>query len=138
MTVGELATMNNKEFFPHQEKKKADLHVVKMNGWVQHQRFDETGWPWVMPSPNIPTLETATAYPGLGLIEGTNLSDGRGTSRPFELVGAPYIEGWKLAGVLNRLGLEGVRFREAYFTPVFSKYKDQPVGGIQIYVTDSR
>jgi uncharacterized protein YbbC (DUF1343 family) len=134
MTVGELALLFNEEFFPKQGKKKANLTVVKMIGWKRHNRFEETGLPWVMPSPNMPTPDTATVYPGTGLIEATNLSEGRGTTRPFELIGAPYIEGWKLADELNKAGLPGVRFREAYFTPTFSKYKDQAVGGVQVHV----
>ncbi|SEN63796.1 exo-beta-N-acetylmuramidase NamZ family protein [Lihuaxuella thermophila] len=136
MTAGELATMFNEEFFPKMGKKKAELQVIKMKGWVRHQRFSETGLPWVLPSPNMPTPDTAMVYPGTGLIEATNLSEGRGTTRPFELIGAPYIEGWKLAEELNKAGLPGVSFREAYFTPTFSKYKDQAVGGIQVHVED--
>jgi len=138
MTVGELATLFNEEFFPKQGKKSADLHVVKMKGWKRDMTYEKTGLPWVLPSPNMPTIDTARVYPGTGLIEATNLSEGRGTTRPFELIGAPYIEGWKLAEELNRAGLPGVRFREAYFTPTFSKYKDQAVGGVQVYVEDPK
>lgn len=131
MTVGELACL-----FNDQIKNKADLHVVRMKGWMRDMTYEETGLPWVMPSPNMPALSTACAYPGLGLIEGTNLSEGRGTTRPFELIGAPYIKGWELAAVLNQERLPGVFFREAYFTPVFSKYEGQTVGGVQLHITD--
>ncbi|MBA4601261.1 DUF1343 domain-containing protein [Thermoactinomyces sp. AMNI-1] len=131
MTVGELALL-----FNDQIKNKADLHVVRMKGWTRDKTYEETGLPWIMPSPNIPTLLTACAYPGLGLIEGTNLSEGRGTTRPFELIGAPYIRGWELAAALNQEGLPGVFFREAYFTPVFSKYEGETVGGVQLHITD--
>ncbi|MBA4495808.1 exo-beta-N-acetylmuramidase NamZ domain-containing protein [Paenactinomyces guangxiensis] len=136
MTVGELAKLFNEEFFPKAGKKKAELQVVKVKGWVRHQMFEETGLPWVLPSPNMPTPDTAKVYPGTGLIEATNLSEGRGTTRPFELIGAPYIEGWKLAEELNKAGLPGVSFREAYFTPTFSKYQNTAVGGIQVYVEE--
>lgn len=136
MTVGELAILFNKEFFPKKGKKSVDLHVIKMKGWKRNMPYEETGLPWVLPSPNMPTLDTAIVYPGTGLIEATNLSEGRGTTKPFELIGAPYIEGWKLADELNQAGLPGVRFREAYFTPTFSKYKDQAVGGIQLHIED--
>lgn len=138
MTVGELAILFNNEFFPKKGKKKVELHVIKMKGWKRNMSYEETGLPWVLPSPNMPTLETALVYPGTGLIEATNLSEGRGTTKPFELIGAPYIEGWKLADELNRAGLPGVRFREAYFTPTFSKYKDQVVGGVQLHVEDPK
>ncbi|MFC7443349.1 exo-beta-N-acetylmuramidase NamZ domain-containing protein [Laceyella putida] len=136
MTVGELATMFNEAFFPKAGKKKVELHVVRMKGWSRQETFEKTNLPWVMPSPNMPTVMTAQVYPGTGLIEATNLSEGRGTTRPFELVGAPYIEGWKLAEALNREQLPGVTFREAYYTPSFSKYQGKAVGGVQVHVTD--
>jgi uncharacterized protein YbbC (DUF1343 family) len=136
MTVGELATLFNEWFFPKSGKKKVELHVVKMKGWSRQETYGQTGLPWVMPSPNMPTVTTAQVYPGTGLIEATNLSEGRGTTRPFELIGAPYVEGWKLAEELNREGLPGVKFREAYFTPTFSKHQGKAVGGVQVHVED--
>ncbi|MDA8352124.1 MAG: DUF1343 domain-containing protein [Firmicutes bacterium] len=132
MTVGELARLFNREFL----SQAADLTVVPMKGWKRTDDYEETGLPWVLPSPNMPTTETALVYPGIGMIEGTNLSEGRGTTRPFELVGAPYIKGWELAEALNQAGLPGVSFREAYFTPTFSKYEGEVVGGVQVYVED--
>ena len=92
MTVGELARLFNEEFFPKEGKKKADLTVIAMKGWKRNQLYEDTGLPWVIPSPNMPTTDTALVYPGTGMIEGTNLSEGRGTTRPFELLG-PYIRG---------------------------------------------
>ena len=110
MTIGELARLFNDAFGIG-----ADLEVVAMDGWRRAMYHDDTRLPWVMPSPNIPTLDTATVYPGTVLFEGTNLSEGRGTTRPFELVGAPWIEAERFAGVMNRLELPGVRFRPAAF-----------------------
>jgi uncharacterized protein YbbC (DUF1343 family) len=132
MTAGELARMFNDKFL----EKKANLTVVPMDGWRREAWLDETGLPWVIPSPNMPTLETATVYPGQVLIEGTNVSEGRGTTRPFELFGAPWIDGYALAGRLNALGLAGVQFREAWFTPYFSKFAGEMCGGAQVHVTD--
>jgi len=132
MTMGELALLFNQKFL----KKKANLTVVPMEGWRRAMWFDETGLPWVIPSPNMPTLETAVVYPGQVLVEGTNLSEGRGTTRPFELCGAPWVDGNGLARRLNALGLEGVLFREAWFTPTFSKFAGELCGGVQVHVTD--
>ena len=98
--------------------------------------FDQTGLPWVMPSPNMPTLDTATVYPGMCLFEGTNISEGRGTTRPFEVFGAPFIEGEKLCTALNGLKLPGVFFRENYFQPTFQKFAGQLCGGAQLHVVD--
>ena len=98
--------------------------------------FDQTGLPWIIPSPNMPTLDTATVYPGQVYIEGTNVSEGRGTTRPFELFGAPWINGYALAARLNALGLPGAAFREAWFTPTFSKFQGLLCGGCQVHVTD--
>jgi uncharacterized protein YbbC (DUF1343 family) len=131
MTMGELALLIN-----DQQSPKAELHVVNMEGWTRDQRYEDTGLPWVMPSPNMPSPLTALVYPGTGLVEGTNLSEGRGTTRPFELVGAPYVNGWELSQALNRARLPGVVFREAYFIPTFSKFQGEEVGGVQIHVTD--
>ena len=107
-----------------------------MEGWRAAMWFDETGLPWVIPSPNMPTLDTATVYPGQVFLEGTNVSEGRGTTRPFEFFGAPWIDGYELARALNALGLPGVIFREQGFTPIFSKFKDKLCGGCQVHVTD--
>ena len=98
--------------------------------------FDETGLPWVMPSPNIPTLDSAIVYPGAVLFEGTMLSEGRGTTRPFELIGAPWIDGESLADAMNARGLPGVHFRPVFFEPTFQKHARQTCGGCQLHVTD--
>ena len=132
MTAGELALLFNDRFFERQAK----LTVVPMEGWRRDQWFDQTGLPWVIPSPNLPTLDTGTVYPGQVLLEGTNLSEGRGTTRPFELFGAPWIDGYELTRALNALNLPGVTFREAWFTPTFSKHQGRLCGGCQIHVTD--
>jgi uncharacterized protein YbbC (DUF1343 family) len=131
MTVGELAQLFNKEFGIG-----ADLTVVKMKKWKRSFDYDEINLPFVMPSPNMPTLETAFVYPGTGLIEGTNVSEGRGTTKPFELLGAPFINGTELSEKLNNLHLDGVKFRAASFTPSFSKHSGQLSHGVQVYVTD--
>lgn len=131
MTAGELARLFNEKFLP----RKCDLTVVAMQGWSREMWFDETGLPWVLPSPNMPTLDTATVYPGQVLLEGTNLSEARGTTKPFELFGAPWIDGYVLTRELNALGLAGVKFREAWFAPTFSKFAGQRCGGCQVHVT---
>ena len=100
--------------------------------------FEETGLPWVLPSPNMPTVESAVVYPGACLIEGTTLSEGRGTTHPFELVGAPFVSPDQLAGLLNRDDLPGVTFRACRFEPTFHKFKGQSCGGVQIHVKDRR
>ncbi|MBN2199531.1 MAG: DUF1343 domain-containing protein [Candidatus Aminicenantes bacterium] len=132
MTIGELALLLNERCL----KNKARLTVIPMENWKREMWFDETGLPWVIPSPNMPTLETAVVYPGQVLLEGTNLSEGRGTTRPFEMFGAPWIDGFELARRLNRLRLPGVVFREAWFTPTFSKHEGRLCGGCQMHVTD--
>lgn len=132
MTVGELARLFNDKFLARTAK----LTVIPVEGWQRTMWYDETGLPWVIPSPNMPTLDTATVYPGLVALEGTNLSEGRGTTRPFELFGAPWIDGNELASKLNALALPGARFREAWFTPSFSKFQGELCGGCQIHVTD--
>nr|WP_148358689.1 DUF1343 domain-containing protein [Peribacillus simplex] len=131
MTVGELATLFNKEF-----KIGADLRVIKMKGWKRDMDYDDTGLPFVLPSPNMPTVSTTFVYPATGLIEGTNVSEGRGTTKPFELIGAPYINSDELAGKLNALRLPGVKFRAASFTPTFSKHAGKLSHGVEIYITD--
>jgi len=132
MTAGELARLFNSEFL----KKKVSLTVIPMEGWERQMWFDDTSLPWVIPSPNMPTLNTATVYPGQVFLEGTNISEGRGTTRPFELFGAPWIDGHELTKKLNGLKLPGMVFREAWFTPTFSKFKSELCGGAQIHVTD--
>jgi uncharacterized protein YbbC (DUF1343 family) len=132
LTAGELARLFNAKFLA----KKVELTVVPMEGWRRADWFDATGLPWVIPSPNLPTPEAATVYPGQVLLEGTNLSEGRGTTKPFELFGAPWIDGYVLARELNALGLPGAAFREAWFTPTFSKWAGQRCGGCQLHVTD--
>lgn len=132
MTMGELAKLFNAKYL----KKPARLTVVPMQGWKRDLWFDQTGLPWIYPSPNIPVLDTAVVYPGQVFLEGTNISEGRGTTKPFELFGAPWIDGARLAEALNGLELEGVCFREAWFRPVFSKFRGKLCGGCQIHVTD--
>ena len=131
MTVGELAKLFNKEFGIG-----ADLKVVKMKNWKRYMNYEDTGLEWVLPSPNMPTLDTAYAYPGTGLIEGTNISEGRGTTKPFELLGAPFINGAELARELNKLKLKGVEFRAASFTPTFSKHSGVLSHGVEVHITD--
>ncbi|WP_036319879.1 exo-beta-N-acetylmuramidase NamZ family protein [Microbispora sp. ATCC PTA-5024] len=128
LTPGEIALLANRTI-------KARLDVVPLSGWRRERYFDETGLPWVMPSANMPTLDTAIAYPGTGLFEGTNAAEGRGTTRPFELAGAPYADG-RLAPALADLGLPGVRFRETWFTPTFGRHAGAVVRGVQLHVTD--
>ncbi len=132
MTVGEVATYLNGEWYDGE----VDLEVVAVPGYHRGMTFEETGYPWVMPSPNMPTRETALVYPGTCLFEGTNLSEGRGTTRPFELIGAPYVNGIDWAAALNSRGLPGVRFRPAWFTPTFDDHAGQSCGGVQVHVID--
>jgi uncharacterized protein YbbC (DUF1343 family) len=113
-----------------------ELTVVAARGWRRAQAFEATGLPWVMPSPNMPTVDTAFVYPGQCLVEGTNLSEGRGTTRPFELVGAPFLDGAALAARLEALRLPGVRFRPLSFRPMFHKFAGRSCGGVQLHVTD--
>ena len=131
MTIGELASLFNDAFGLG-----AKLEVVNMADWSRAQYGDQTGVPWVLPSPNIPTLESAIVYPGTVLLEGTNISEGRGTTKPFELVGAPWAEPEQIADHLNSCDLPGVYFRPALFEPTFHKHAATPCGGCQIHVTD--
>jgi uncharacterized protein YbbC (DUF1343 family) len=131
MTIGELAQLFNTEFGIG-----AELEVVPMGGWRRDMYSDATGLPWVMPSLNMPTLDTAVVYPGCVLFEGTNVSEGRGTTRPFELVGAPWATAERFAAGMNRAGLPGVRFRPAVFEPTFQKHARTACGGCQLHVTD--
>lgn len=131
MTVGELARMFNEE-----RKINAKLTVVPMEGWKRSMWLDETNQTWVHPSPNMRSLTQATLYPATGLIEACSISVGRGTDTPFEVFGAPWVDGRKLAARLNSLGLKGVRFVPYRFTPSSSKYKDKECGGVQVILTD--
>ena len=138
MTVGELARFFDAEFLPAAAGGRlAELSVVEVSGWRRDMPYAATGLPWVMPSPNMPTPDTALVYPGTGMFEGTNLSEGRGTTRPFELVGAPYVD-YRWAERLAGLDLSGVGFREAYFNPTFSKHQGKVCGGVQVHITDPR
>jgi uncharacterized protein YbbC (DUF1343 family) len=131
MTLGELARYMNVEYALD-----ADLHVIELHNWQREMWFDETGLPWVATSPAMPHLSTATLYPGMCLLEGTNLSLGRGTALPFEVCGAPWLDGYALAEELNRLQLPGVRFRATAFTPSASIHAGSQCYGIQVHVTD--
>lgn len=131
MTIGELALYFNQEF-----KIACKLEVVKMQQWDRDLFFEESGLPWVLPSPNIPTVDTAITYPGMCLLEGTNVSEGRGTTRPFELSGAPWIKAKELVSRVREMGLPGVDFRPVYFTPTFQKWAGELVEGCQIHVVD--
>lgn len=133
MTVTELAELFNGEFLT----KPVELETVRMSGWRRSDFFDGTGLPWVPPSPNMPTPDTALVYSGTCLFEGTNLSEGRGTTRPFELLGAEGIDR-KWAEAANALRLPGVRFREAYFAPTFSKFQGKTIGGVQLHIHDRK
>ena len=131
MTIGELARLFNDAFGIG-----ADLDVIAMEGWRRGMYFDDTGLPWVLTSPNIPTLDTCVVYPGTVLFEGTNVSEGRGTTRPFELIGAPWVAAERFADAMNRLALPGVFFRPAVFEPTFHKHAKTSCGGCQIHVLD--
>jgi uncharacterized protein YbbC (DUF1343 family) len=136
LTAGELARMVNER-----EQVGCRLEVVAVRHWRREHYFDETGLPWVMPSPNMPHLDTALVYPGMCLVEGTELSEGRGTTRPFELVGAPFVsyaEAHQLAAMLHKEDLPGVRFRPIIFTPTFQKHAGRRCGGVHLHVVDRR
>ncbi|MDT0458807.1 DUF1343 domain-containing protein [Streptomyces sp. DSM 41527] len=135
MTVTELALLFNGEFVPQAAGRPVKLETVPMTGWRRTDFFDATGLPWVPPSPNMPTPDTALVYSGTCLFEGTNLSEGRGTTRPFELLGADGIDR-RWAAAATGLGLPGVHFREAYFAPTFSKFQGKTIGGVQLHVHD--
>ena len=137
MTVGELARFYNGEFLPAEAGRQVDLEIVKVRGWRPDSRAQDHALPWPPPSPNMPTPDTALVYPGTCFFEGTNLSEGRGTTRPFELVGAPYLD-YHWGDRLNAHDLPGVEFREAYFVPTFNKYVDETCAGVQLHVTDTR
>jgi uncharacterized protein YbbC (DUF1343 family) len=131
MTVGELARL-----FKAELNLNLRLEVIPMTGWRRSMWYNETGLPWVPPSPNMPTLDTATLYPGTCLIEGTNLSEGRGTAKPFEWIGAPWIDADAWAGELNALNPPGVRFQPVCFTPTASKHANMLCHGVQAHITD--
>ena len=129
MTSGELALFIN-------QKVKAELSIVEMTGWSRDMWYDETGLPWVQTSPNLPTLDTATVYLGTCFFEGINVSEGRGTTKPFENLGAPWVNSRKWTDSMNELKLLGVRFRSCHFTPTFWRYKDKRCNGLQVHVID--
>ncbi|HEY0192931.1 MAG TPA: DUF1343 domain-containing protein [Kofleriaceae bacterium] len=131
LTAGEIARWRHTV-----EKLDLEMYVLSMRGYQRDMLFDHTGLSWVQPSPNMPTTDTALVYPGMCLVEGTELSEGRGTTRPFELAGAPYLDGHKLAAALTAMDLPGVRFRPAIFTPMFQKHKGAACNGVQLHVTN--
>lgn len=131
MTIGEMALWLKQKYFPD-----CELHIVWMKNWKRASLYSDTGLPWVLPSPNMPTLSTAVVYPGTVLIEALNLSEGRGTTIPFELFGAPFINAEKLKKNLDNRKIEGCAFRTHNFIPVFHKFSGEQCNGIQIHVTD--
>ncbi len=131
LTLGEFARWVNRETAPA-----CDLTVIPCENWHRGLLFPETGLPWVMPSPNMPAVDTLLCYAGTCLFEGTNLSEGRGTTKPFELIGAPFVDAWRLADDMNAQSLPGVLFRAAFFRPAFSKHAGATCGGVQLHVTD--
>jgi uncharacterized protein YbbC (DUF1343 family) len=131
LTIGEFARLANEHYGIG-----ADLTVVTMSGWQRRMFWEDTGLPWVPPSPNMPTPDTAVVYPGTCLFEGTNVSEGRGTTRPFEQIGAPWIDGHRLADLLNGLELAGARFRPVHFRPTTSKHRELVCQGVQVHVVD--
>lgn len=131
MTAGELALMFNRAFGIG-----CELEVVALDGWRRNMQFEQTGLPWVLPSPNMPTPDTARVYPGGVIFEGTNVSEARGTTRPFELIGAPWVDTRALAAHMNSLGFEGAFFRECWFQPTFHKWAGETCGGVQIHISD--
>jgi uncharacterized protein YbbC (DUF1343 family) len=131
MTIGELAHL-----YCAERKLSGEVEVIPCEGWQRRMTFEATGLPWVLPSPNMPTVETALVYPGQCLLEGTNLSEGRGTTRPFEICGAPWIDPHRLCDRLNDEGLPGCRFRPTWFRPTFHKFVGQSCGGFQLHVAE--
>lgn len=131
MTLGEAALLFNRHFGIG-----ADLHVVPCAGWQRDMWYDQTGLSFVPPSPNTPTLDTLTLYPGTCLIEGTTLSEGRGTTRPFEMIGAPWVNAYRLAAAMNERNLPGIRCRPVFFVPTFSKHQGQLCQGVQLHLAD--
>jgi len=133
LTIGEMALLMNKEFNIN-----CNLEVVKLEGWKREAYFDDTDLIWINPSPNIPSINAAVLYSGTCLFEGTNISEGRGTTRPFEIIGAPWLDAYKLADIMNGKNFPGVKFRPVYFEPTFSKHKGELCRGVQIHITDKR
>jgi len=131
MTIGEMGTYLRDTFYPG-----LDYRVIKMQKGKRKMWFDQTGLPWVMPSPNMPTLDTALVYPGMCLLEGTNISEGRGTTRPFEIFGAPFVHPETIVNVLKKFKLPGVAFRPLSFQPTFQKHAGALCGGAQIHIAD--
>ncbi|GIP38765.1 hypothetical protein J31TS4_20450 [Paenibacillus sp. J31TS4] len=131
LTIGEFARYLNDQL-----TKPVQLTVLAMEGWTRGMEYTDTGLPWIFPSPNMPTMDTVRVYSGNCLFEGTNLSEGRGTTKPFELIGAPWLDGQALSDRLNALGLPGVGFCPMYFTPTFSKHQGAICGGVHLFVTD--
>ncbi|NOX38724.1 MAG: DUF1343 domain-containing protein [Calditrichaeota bacterium] len=131
MTIAEIARYLQQEFFPE-----LTLEILPMEGWKRRYYFDDTGLTWAMPSPNVPIWETTLVYPGMCLLEATNLSEGRGTTRPFEIFGAPWMDGRDFARRLNQLGLPGIFFRPVEFQPTFNKFQGDVCGGCFMHVTD--
>ena len=139
LTIGELATLYYRDLLQrHQGKQIGDLRVIPCQEWSRRMYFDDCELPWAMPSPNMPTLETAIVYPGQCLLEGTNLSEGRGTTRPFEICGAPWIDAMKLARTMQAMDLPGVVFRPVWFRPTFQKHAGVDCSGVQIHVVDRK
>jgi uncharacterized protein YbbC (DUF1343 family) len=131
LTLGELAMMFNKEF-----EIGCKLHVIKMQDWKRNDHYQDLNRHWIMPSPNIPTTDTLYAYLTTCYFEGTNVSEGRGTTKPFSVFGAPWMDAEKLIGELNKRNLQGVTFRKIYFTPMFSKHQNVLCQGVELFVTD--
>jgi uncharacterized protein YbbC (DUF1343 family) len=132
MTIGELARFFNGELL----KDSVNLEIICMNGWKRKMYFEDTGLHWINPSPNLPTPKSVLVYPGQVLFEGTNVSEGRGTTLPFEIIGAPWINGHETVNILNDLNIDGVKFIETYFSPHFSKYRGKFCSGFRIEITD--
>lgn len=133
MTIGEVATHFRAAHYP-----RAEVQVLTLQGWSRSDYFDDLDLRWIPPSPNVPVVDTAVVYPGMCLLEGTNVSEGRGTTRPFETFGAPWLDGWKLASALNGLSLMGAHFRPVQFQPTFNKFSGEVCGGCFLHVTDRR
>ena len=133
LTIGEAALLFNKEFDIG-----CELKVIKMQGWKRHMNYEDTGLPWILPSPNMPTVDTAFVYNATCIFEGTNISEGRGTTKPFEMIGAPWLNAYELADNLNKKQLSGVLFRAVFFTPTFSKHEGELCAGVQIHILDRK
>jgi uncharacterized protein YbbC (DUF1343 family) len=131
LTIGEIAKLFNREFNIN-----CDLEVISMDGWSREDFYDETDSPWVMPSPNMPTVDTAIVFPGTVYLEGTQISEGRGTTRPFEIVGAPFVDAQELTDALKSLELSGVIFRSTKFIPTFQKHAGKVCEGVFLHVSD--